>query len=328
VLLASADGVQEVARGIAVERSLGFVFSGQGSQRLGMGRELYAIFPVFAAAFDEVCERLSVREVVWGSDVEVLGQTVFAQAALFAVEVALFRLVESWGVRPDFLAGHSIGEIAAAHVAGVLSLDDACLLVAARGRLMQALPSGGAMVAIAAAEAQVRPLLTDRVSVAAVNGPSSVVISGDEGAVLAVAGCFAKTNRLAVSHAFHSPLMEPMLADFAAAIAGLTFRAPMIPVIASGDVTDPGYWVRHVRDTVRFADSVAGLVDAGVNAVLEIGPGGTLCGLVAQNADVPAEPSLRKDRGELEALLTGIGRLHVAGVAVDWQPLFFGAHRI
>ncbi|GII95948.1 type I polyketide synthase [Sinosporangium siamense] len=363
VLLVDGGDVTEAARGEAAERSLAVLFSGQGAQRLGMGRELHARFPVFADAFDAVCEELDarldlpLREVMWGEDAGLLDQTVYAQAGLFAVEVALFRLVESWGVRPDFVAGHSIGEVAAAHVAGVFTLADACALVAARGRLMQALPAGGAMLAVRADEAEVTACLhglAERtgaaalpsggaVSVAAVNGPSSTVVSGTEEAVAAVETHFhaqgRRTTRLRVSHAFHSPLMDPMLEDFRRVAAGLSFAKPTLPLVSNVTggvapaelVCDPDYWVRHVRDTVRFAEGVCTLAEAGVTAFLEAGPDGRLAALVQETLDdCVAAPALRAGRPEEHALLGGLARLHTAGVDVDW-PAFFdgsGARRI
>jgi acyl transferase domain-containing protein len=176
-----------VVSGVVTGGGLAFVFPGQGAQRLGMGRELAARFPVFADVFGDVLDRCDpgLRDVVWGSDAAALERTGNAQPALFAFGVAAFRLLESWGVRPDVVAGHSVGEIAAAHVSGVLSLDDACTLVSARARLMEALPGGGAMVAVRASEEDVRAALVDGVDLAAVNGPESVVLSGVEEAVLA-----------------------------------------------------------------------------------------------------------------------------------------------
>ncbi|MFB9682469.1 acyltransferase domain-containing protein, partial [Streptosporangium vulgare] len=254
---------------------------------------------------------------------------------LFAVEVALFRLLESWGVRPDFLLGHSVGELAAAHVAGVMSLEDAARLVVARGRLMQALPAGGAMVALQATEAEVAPLLPDTVSIAAVNGPQAVVISGDETAVTEISTYFTaqgrKTRRLRVSHAFHSPLMEPMLEDFRRIAETITYRPPSIPVI-SNLIGEPvadfsaDYWVRHVREAVRFADGLAYLRGQGVETFVELGPDGVLSAMGHDSAEEGLfVPVLRKDRPEAENLVTALARAFVAGAKVDWKAYQAGS---
>ncbi|MEW9522216.1 type I polyketide synthase, partial [Streptomyces tubercidicus] len=357
----AAQGPGSAGSGVVSGRTMrgatAFLFTGQGAQHVAMGRELYAAYPAFAASFDETCALLDtqlerpLRQVLFGTstgaEADALHRTEFTQPALFAVEVALYRLVESWGIKPKYLVGHSVGELAAAHVAGVMSLADACRLVAARGRLMQALPAGGAMVSLQATEAEVLPRLAgleQRVSIAAVNGPQAVVVSGEESAVTAIAGHFEaegrKVKRLRVSHAFHSPLMEPMLDEFRTVAEGVTYGEPRIPVVSNvtgalatqQELTSPDYWVRHVREAVRFADGVRWLAAHGVTRFLELGPGGTLTAMagtcLSDLDDGETErvclPSMRADRPEATSLMSAVAGAFTSGAPLDWAAFFAG----
>ncbi|WP_275527309.1 type I polyketide synthase [Herbidospora mongoliensis] len=332
--LTSGESSAQVVSGVASEGRTAFLFTGQGSQRAGMGRGLHARFPVYAAAYDAVCDQLDLRLDRPIRDVALdLNQTMWAQAGLFAVEVASFRLLESWGVTPDYLLGHSIGEIAAAHCAGVLSLEDACTLVAARGRLMQALPAGGAMLALQATE---NDITDDRIDIAAVNGPQSIVISGPADVIDEWASRGFKNNRLKVSHAFHSRLMEPMLAEFAQVLGALTFAEPRIPIVSNltGEVAEPGllsspaYWLRQVREAVRFADGVTCLSGRGVSRFVELGPDGVLSGLAQQSADGTFAPLMRRDRDEAETTLAALAKLWTTGAEVDWPTVLRPGNRV
>jgi acyl transferase domain-containing protein/thioesterase domain-containing protein/acyl carrier protein len=337
---ASGAGVIEPVPPGTTGSGVGFVFSGQGAQRLGMGRELAETFPEFAADFTEVCELMAevggvpdVREVVWGHDASLVDQTLYAQTGLFAFEVALARLLGSWGITPDYVMGHSLGELTAAYVAGVWSLPDACRVIGARARWMSNAPAGGGMATLEATAEEVAELLAGTpVVIAVVNSRSSVVVAGPDDDVERLVERFTATGRrakrLRVSHAFHSPAMDPVLADFRNEIATATFHAPRIPVI-SADPADadllrrPLYWADRIRATVRFGQGVREMMNTGIGQLLEIGPDGTL---TAQAAEIAgngqrAIPAMRSGRSETGELLSAAAQLFVHGATVDWHPL-------
>jgi len=357
-LTAYLDGGAEAAgagciEGIARDKpKAAYLFTGQGGQRLGMGRDLYARYPVFAAALDEVCAALDphldrpLREVMWAEpgtpDAELINETRYTQPALFAFEVAAYRLVESFGMAPAFVAGHSVGEFAAAHVTGVWSLADAARLIAARARLMQALRTPGAMVAIEATADEVAATLVNRehsVGIAAVNGPTSVVVSGAEADCLEIGehwrGLGRRTRRLSVSHAFHSPLMEPMLDEFAVELKGVEFGRPRIPFVTnltgtSADWTSAEYWLEQIRRPVQFLATIGELEQRGANTFVEVGPDAVLAGMAAEcvTGNAAVIPLCRRKLPELEALVGGLARACAAGLAVGWTALAPGGSRL
>ncbi|NER22533.1 MAG: alpha/beta fold hydrolase [Symploca sp. SIO1B1] len=329
---------------------IAFLFTGQGSQYVNMGRQLYEQAPTFREAINQ-CEEIlssletfkekSLLEILYPADdlssSFLLDQTAYTQPALFAIEYALFKLWQSWGIKPDIVMGHSVGEYVAATIAGVLSLEDGLKLIAARGSLMQKLPPGGEMVSVMASESKVRETLkamsrSEKVAIAAINGPQSIVISGEAEAIREIAtnleSLGIKSKQLQVSHAFHSPLMEPMLAKFEAVASQLTYHQPRIPIISNvtGTKVDQSmasaqYWVNHVRQPVKFARSMAVLHQQGYETFLEIGSKPILLGMGKQC--LPPEigvwlPSLRPGVDQWQQLLSSLGQLYVRGAKVDW----------
>lgn len=346
------DGLREMAAGKRFHHPpgaarLAVLFGGQGTQRPGMGQDLCAAFPAYARAFDEVCGAFDghlehpLREVVFaesGDQASLLDRTAYAQPALFAVEVALYRLFQTWGVVPDYLLGHSLGELTAAHVAGVLSLSGACTLVAARARLMQSARADGMMASLEVREEELAGLIDDRVSIAAVNAPASVVVSGDAAAVLDLTAHWRsrgrRTKRLRVSHAFHSSHMDGALEEFRKVADGLDYAPPRLPVVSdvtgematTEQLTSAAYWTGHLRRGVRFADGVRTLAAHGVTAYLELSPSPALAPNVSATVDdATVIPALRAEIEGPETVMAAVASLFTAGLTPDWKAVFPGS---
>ncbi|NEP49203.1 MAG: SDR family NAD(P)-dependent oxidoreductase [Moorea sp. SIO3C2] len=330
---------------------IAFLFTGQGSQYVNMGRQLYQQALTFREVINQCAEILSsvetfketsLLEILYPSEADksnsfLLDRTAYTQPALFAVEYALAKLWESWGIKPDVVMGHSVGEYVAATIAGVFSLEDGLKLISARGKLMQQLPAGGEMVSVMASQSKVREILNRislgyKVTIAAINGPESIVISGESEAIKNVINSLdyfgIKTKKLQVYHAFHSPMMEPMLAEFETVAKEITYIQPRIPLISNVtgkqvgvEITKAEYWVNHVRQPVCFAESMETLYEQGYELFLEIGPKPILLGMGRQCLPEGVGvwlPSLRLGVDEWQQMLDSLGKLYVQGAQVDW----------
>jgi amino acid adenylation domain-containing protein len=334
---------------------IAFMFPGQGSQYVQMGTDLYSDAPVFQKEIDVCADLLrahlggeDIRRLLWPTGAaetsrarNLLDQTQYTQPALFATEYALARLWMSWGIVPQVLTGHSVGEYVGACLAGIFTLDDALALIAARGRLIQSLPAGS-MLAVLMSEDKLRAELRDGVTIAAVNGPEQCVVAGRTDAIAAFEAALVTQGitcrSLPTSHAFHSPLMDPILAAFRAELGRVTLRSPTIRCLSNvtgtwltaDEAVDPGYWVRHLRETVRFGDGLATLCDGAERAFVEVGPGRALSRLLQRASENGASPAIvasLRDAGDAQsdmtALMSALGRLWTAGVTVDWDQVHF-----
>ena len=331
----------------ATPPAVAFMFPGQGAQYVGMARGIYRRWPAFRTELDRCAEILTgegidLIDALYGPGdtpkAERLARTGTAQPAIFSVSYALARLWQSWGVSAHAYIGHSVGEFVAACLAGVFSLPDALRLIAARGRLMQQLPPGG-MLSVRLPEAEVAPVIGDGVAIAAINSPTNVVVAGPHEALQAIARQLetrgAAYRLLHTSHAFHSPMMDPMIAPFAERVAGVTLSEPATPYVSSvtGDwirpeeATSPAYWARHAREPVRFAAAIKTLSESIPSILLEVGPGVTLSTLALQTAcglsgrTFGSLPEASAPTADEETMLSALGRLWVSGVTPDWAAV-------
>ncbi|MER5540890.1 acyltransferase domain-containing protein, partial [Streptomyces mirabilis] len=325
---------------------IAMVFSGQGTQRHGMGQQLYHTYPAYADAFDAACAAIDphlphpLHDIIFGTnntDPQLINQTQYAQPALFALHTALYHLWQSWGIHPTTLTGHSIGEISAAHTAGILTLNDAATLITTRARLMQNLPTGGTMTAINTTENDLQPLLenhTHHIAIAAINSPTSLVISGEQNTLHTITEQARQaghhTTPLNVSHAFHSPLIEPMLDEFRTTLEQLTYHPPTTPLISTltgqpitpTTMTTPDYWIQHTRNTVRFADAITTLTNQHHTTYLEIGPNTTLTPHLPPNT----HPTLHHKQPETHTINTTLAHLTTQGTNPNWTTYYNHTH--